>query len=96
MQAFARLIGPGAARSVAQIQRPLFVSCAAFAALFVREREIEMDVRVRGHRARGPAKMINGFVEFAEFLQRAAQVISRDAVQRINLHGGEERIARVG
>ncbi len=55
-----------------------------------------MDVCVGGHRAGGAAQMVNGFVKLAEFFERAAQVVTRDAVERINLHGGEKAIARVG
>ena len=95
MHPFACLVGPGAVGGVAQVERPLFVGGFAFTAFFVGEREIEMDIRVSGHGARGAAQMFHGFVEFAEFFQRAAQVVTRDAVERINLHGGEEAIARV-
>ncbi len=54
-----------------------------------------MDVCVGGHGAGGAAQVVNGFVKLAEFFERAAQVITRDAVKRINLHGGEEAVARV-
>jgi len=96
LQALAGLVGPGAVGRIAQVERPLFVGGFAFAALFVGEREIEMDVRVGGHGACGAAEMVNGFVELAELFQSAAQVVARDAVERVNLHGGEEAIARVG
>ena len=54
-----------------------------------------MDVCVGGHGAGGAAQMVNGFVKLAEFFERAAQVVTRDAVKRINLHGGDEAVARV-
>lgn len=95
LQAFARLISPGAPGRVTQVEHPLFVGGFAFAALFAGEREIEMDVRVGRHGAGGAAEMVNGLVELAEFFERAAQVVTRDAVERINLHGGEKAIARV-
>ena len=40
--------------------------------------------------------MFHGFVELAEFFESAAEVVARDAVERINLYGGEKAIARVG
>jgi hypothetical protein len=40
--------------------------------------------------------VVNGFVELAEFFECAAQVVAGDAVERIDLHGGEEAVARVG
>jgi len=96
LQALAGLIGPGAVRGVAQVERPLFVGGFAFAAFFVGEREIEMDVGVGRHGAGGAAQMVHGLVEFAEFFQSASQVVARDAVERINVDGGEETIAGVG
>lgn len=95
MQTLARLVGPRAVGRVAQVERPLFVSGFALTTLFIGERKIEMDVRMGGHGAGGAAQMVNGFVELAEFFERAAQVVTRDAVERINLHGGEKAIARV-
>lgn len=96
MEALAGLVGPGTVGRVTQVERPLFVSGFAFAAFFVGERKIEMDVCMRGQGARGAAEVINGFVELAEFLESASQVVTRDAVERINLHGGEKAIARIG
>ena len=96
LEALASLVGPRAVGSIAQIERPLFVGGFAFTALFVGEREIEMDVGVGGHGAGGAAEMVNGFVKLAEFFQSTAQVIARDAVERIDLHGGEEAVAGVG
>ena len=55
-----------------------------------------MDVGVGGHGAGGAAEVVNGFFELAEFFESAAQVVTRDAVERIDLHGGEEAVARVG
>ncbi len=55
-----------------------------------------MNVRMSGHGASGAAQMFHGFFEFAEFFQSATQVVTRNAVERINLHGGEEAIASVG
>jgi len=95
LEALAGLVGPGAIRSVTQVERPLFVSGFAFTPFFVGEREIEMDVGVGGHGAGGAAEMVNGLVELAEFFECAAQVVTRDAVERIDSHGGEETIARV-
>ena len=54
-----------------------------------------MHIRVGGHGARGTAKVIDGLVEFAEFFESAAEVVARDAVERIDLHGVKERVARV-
>src|ERR1700684_4353123 len=96
LHALAGLVSPGAVGGVAQIERPLFVGGFAFAAFFVGEREIEMDVRVCGHGAGGAAEMVNGFVKLAEFFQSAAQVVAGDAVERIDLHGGKEAVAGVG
>ncbi len=95
MQAFARLVGPGAVGGVAQIERPLFVGCFTFAAFFVGQREIEMNIGVGRHGACGAAQMVYSFVELAEFFQSAAQVVPRDAAEGVNLHGGEEAVARV-
>ena len=95
LHALAGLVSPGAVGGVAQIERPLFVGGFAFAAFFVGEREIEMNVRVSGHGTRGAAQMFHGLVELAEFLESAAEVVARDAVERINLYGGEKAIARV-
>jgi hypothetical protein len=55
-----------------------------------------MNVRMGGHGAGGAAQMFHGFVEFAKFFESAAQVVTRDAVEWVNLHGGQETIARVG
>ena len=55
-----------------------------------------MHVGVRGHGAGGAAEMLDGFIELAEFFQRAAQVVTRNAVERVDLHGAEEGVARVG
>jgi len=55
-----------------------------------------MDVRVGGHGAGGAAQMVHGFVEFAELFESTAEVVARDAVERIDLHGDEKAIARVG
>ncbi len=96
LEALAGLVGPGAVGGVAHIERPLFVGGFAFTALFVGEREIEMDVGVCGHGAGGAAEVVNGFVKLAEFFESAAQVVTRDPVERIDLHGGEEAVARVG
>jgi len=96
LHALAGLVSPGAVGGVAQIERPLFVGGFAFTASFVGEREIEMHVRVSGHGTRGAAQMFHGFVKLAEFFESAAEVVERDAIERINLHGGEKAIARVG
>jgi len=68
----------------------------AFATLFVGESEIEMDVGVCGHGAGGAAEMVDGLVEFAELFESAAEIVTGDAVERIDLHGCEEGVARVG
>lgn len=96
MQALAGLIGPRAVGRVTQVERPLFVGGFAFTAFFVGERQIKVNVGVSWHGACGAAKMIHGLINLAEFFQSAAQVITRDAVERVNLHGGEEAIARIG
>ena len=95
LEALASLVGPRAVGRVAQVERPLFVSGFALTTLFIGERKIEMDVRMGGHGAGGAAEVVNGFFELAEFFESAAQVVTRDAVERINLHGGEKAIARV-
>ena len=84
-EARAGLIGPRAIRSVADIEEPLLAGESAFAALFVREREIEMHVGVRGHGAGGAAEMFDGSVNLTLLFEDAAQVIARDAVHGIEL-----------
>src|SRR5271163_3117240 len=69
LHALAGLVSPGAVGGVAQVERPLFVGGFAFAAFFVSEGQIEMNVRVGGHGACGAAQMFHGLVEFAEFFQ---------------------------
>ena len=92
LEVSASLVGPGTARRVAKIRDPLQASQAALAAFFVSEREIEMHVGVRGHRARGAAKMPDGFVDSALLFEHAAEVVARDAAQRVEVHcGGEFR-----
>ena len=54
-----------------------------------------MDVRVVGHRASSAAQMVDGLIVFAELLERAAQVIARDAIQWVERDGGNKSIARV-
>ena len=90
----ARLFGPGAVRRVAQIQHPLLAGELAFAALLVREREIEMDVGVRRHRSRRAPQMVDGLVDLALLFEDTAQVVARDPVQWIELHGREKLGAR--
>src|ERR1700733_5955119 len=96
LHALAGLVSPGTVGGVAQIERPLFVGGFAFTAFFVGEREIKMNVRVSGHGTRGAAQMFHGLVELAEFFESAAEVVARDAVERINLYGSQKAIARVG
>ena len=55
-----------------------------------------MHVRVSGHGACGLAKMLDGFIELAQFLESAAEVVARNPIEWINLYGGEEGVARVG
>ncbi len=55
-----------------------------------------MNVRMGGHGTRGAAQMFHGVVELAKFFQCAAEVVARDAIERVNLHRGEKAIARVG
>ena len=55
-----------------------------------------MNIGVRGHGACGAFKMFDGSIEVAEFFERAAEVVARNAAERIDLYGGEEGIARVG
>jgi hypothetical protein len=95
-QAQAGLIGPRAGGCEAEIKQPLFAGAAAVAALFVREREVEMHIGMRGHGARGAFEMADGFVKLAEFFERATEVVARNAVERIDLHGGLKRCARIG
>ena len=40
--------------------------------------------------------MLDGFFELAQFLEGAAEVIARDAAERIDLDGGEKGVAGVG
>jgi len=91
----ARLFGPRAAGRVEQIRDPLRAREAAFTALFVGQREIEVNVGVRGHGARGATQMADGFVDSPLLFQHAAQVVARDAAERVELHGGGEFRARV-
>jgi len=86
----ASLVGPRTARRVTQIGDPLHAREAALAALFIGEREIEMDVGVRGQRAGGAAKMADGFVNFALLFEHATEVVARDTAERIEVHSGGE------
>ncbi len=61
----ARLIRPRARRSIAKIKQPLFTSESALAALFIRQRQVEMHVGMRRHRSRCAAKMFDSFVNLA-------------------------------
>ena len=79
-----------------EIQNPLFASCEAFAPFFVRQRQIEMHVCMGGHGARGATKMVDGLIEFAQFFESAAQVVAGNAIERIDLHGAEKCVARIG
>ena len=95
-KARASLFGPGSRRRETQIGLPVFAGVAAVAALFVGKCEIEVNVGVRGHGTSGAFQMLDGPIEVAEFLERAAEVVARNAAERIDLHGGEEGITRVG
>ena len=66
----------------------------AFAALFVSQREVEMDVGVPGHRARGAPQMIDGLVDAPLLLKHAPQVVARDPAQRIKLDRRSKFLAR--
>ncbi len=90
----ARLIRPRTVGRVAKVHDPLLAGEAALSALFVSKREIEMDVGMRGHRARGAAEMIDGFVDLTLFFEHAAQVVARDSVQRVKPNGAGELGAR--
>lgn len=96
LQASAGLVGPGALRGVLEIENPLFAGGEALSAFFVSQRQIKMHIRMGGHGARGAAKMFDGFIELAQFLESAAEVVARNSVERINLHGVEEGVAGVG
>ena len=54
-----------------------------------------MHVGMSGHGASGEAQVIYGFVEFAEFFESATEIVAGNAVERIDLHGVEERVAGV-
>ena len=75
---------------MSKICDPFQASQAALAALFVSEREIEMHIGVRRHRARGAAKMPDGFVDSALFFEHATEVVARDAAQWVEFHCGGE------
>ncbi len=66
------------------------------AALFESQRQIEMHVWMRGHEARGVAQIIDGLIDVALFFEDATEVVARNAVFRVDLHGGNERIAGLG
>ena len=73
--------------SVTQIEGPLIASETRFAAFFVSEREIEVNVRMRGHNARGVAEVFHGGVDLTLLLENTAEIVARDAVHGIELHG---------
>jgi hypothetical protein len=75
---------------MSKICDPFQASQAALPALFVSEREIKMHIGVRRHRARGAAKMPDGFVDSALLFEHATEVVARDAAQRIEFHCGCE------
>ena len=55
-----------------------------------------MDVGVSGHGAGGAAQMVDGFVKLAQLLERAAEVVARDAVQGVERDRGLKRSACIG
>jgi hypothetical protein len=62
LESSARLVRPRARRSIAKIEQPLFTSESALAALFIRQRQVEMHVGMRRHCTRRATKMFDGFV----------------------------------
>jgi hypothetical protein len=82
------LISPRAGRGIAEIKEPLFSGEPSLAALFIRQRQVEMHVRMCGHRACCAAQMFDSFVDLAQFFERAAKVVASDSVERIELHCG--------
>src|SRR5579863_9615874 len=94
-QVVACLVGPRAIGRMAKILEPLFTGQTALAALFVSEGQVEMNVGMSGQRALGALQVFDGLVYLSLFLKDAAEVVSRDSVQGIELNGGEEFRARL-
>jgi hypothetical protein len=95
LKSSASLISPRTGRSIAEIKEPLLSGESALPALFIRQRQVEMHVRMRRHRTRRAAQMFDSFVDLAEFFERAAQIVARNPVQRIELHSGAKCRTRV-
>lgn len=49
-----------------------------------------MHIRVAGHGLGGAPQMPDGIIHFSLFFEHAAQVVTGDAIQRIELHSGEK------
>jgi hypothetical protein len=86
LKSSASLISPRTGRSIAEIKKPLFSGESALPALFIRQGQVEMHVRMRRHRTRRAAQMFDGFVDVAEFFERAAQIVARNPIQWIELY----------
>jgi len=95
LQLCASLISPGTGRSIAKVEQPLLSRRSAFAALFMGQRQVEMDVGMCRHRSRCAAQMFHGFVHFACFFEGAAKIVAGDSVQRIEFHCGAKCITGV-
>src|ERR1700719_283494 len=91
----ASLISPRTGRSIVEIKEPLLSGESTLPALFIRQRQVEMHVRMRRHRTRRAAQMFDGFVDLAEFFERAAQIVTRNPTQRIEFHRGAKCCTRV-
>ena len=91
----ASLFGPRAGWSVAQVGDPFHAREATLAALFVGERQIEVDVGVRRHGSRGATQVTDRFVDLALLFENAAEVVARDSAQWIELDGGGKFGARL-
>lgn len=69
---------------------------AALTALLVGQGEIEMHVGVSRHGASGAAQMVDRFFEFTQLLERAAKVVARNAIQRVEFDRGTKGGTRIG
>ncbi len=71
---------PGSAGFMTEVRGPVIAGALVLTALFVRQRKVEVRVRVRWQGFDGLPQMFDGFVEMAQLVEDAAQVEMSDAV----------------